>query len=55
VNAQDRQLAELRQRWPDWEIDHRWFGWVAWPRGTIVLFAIFPDSLDRQIREQEQQ
>jgi hypothetical protein len=52
VSAPDHELTELRQRWPGWEIDHRWFGWCAWPRGTPVLFAVFPDSLERQIREQ---
>jgi hypothetical protein len=49
MTDEERDLDQLRQRWPEWEIDHRWFGWVAWPRGVPVLFAVFADSLEQKI------
>jgi hypothetical protein len=47
----DRALADLRQRWPDYSIYRAWWGWYAIPKGCELVSALYADSLDEQLRE----
>jgi hypothetical protein len=54
ANDDDKALAELRERWPDFDIYRAWWGWYAIPKGCELVSALFADSLDVQLREATQ-
>jgi hypothetical protein len=46
----ERQLAELRERWPDMAVSAHWWGFLAVPRGTEpVVLAMHAESVDNQL------
>lgn len=54
ADDEDRALAALRQRWPDYSIYRAWWGWYAIPKGCELVSALYADSLDEQLREATQ-
>ncbi len=51
ADDEDRALAALRRRWPDYSIYRAWWGWYAIPKGCELVSALYSESLDEQLRQ----
>jgi hypothetical protein len=46
----EKQLADLKERWPDMNVSAHWWGFLAVPRGTEpVVLAMHAESVDTQL------
>lgn len=50
-SSHERELAEARAEFPEWDIREVFGGWLAVPVGTPVIQGMYLDSIREKLRE----